>query len=171
MTDFEISGGAFPRTSWSRAPDPLTGHSAQDAKLDDPLCNICHSHLIGNIVETSSLNLIITFDRASFHQSVDKSLICQYYYHCYWLEKLALVFPRRASATCFTKWRQFFMRLSCYNIVKVAVDPRTTLIILRRNSLSIAGHTYEKLTLNCLLRQQIVKLSALTRWRIAWMIN
>ena len=62
---------------------------AQDAKLDDPLCNICHSHLNGNFVETSSLNLIITFDRASFHQSVDKSLICQYYYHCYWLEKLA----------------------------------------------------------------------------------
>ena len=89
MTDFEISGGAFPRTSWSRLPDPLTGHSAKDPKLDDPLCNIYHSHLNGNFVETSSLNLIITFDRASFHQSVDKSLICQYYYHCYWLEKLA----------------------------------------------------------------------------------
>ena len=39
-----------------------------------------------------------------------------------------------------------------HNIIKLAVDPQTTLTMLWRNALSITGQTHEKLTSICFLR-------------------
>ena len=118
----KFSGGRF------RGP-PGRGHQQRSwiTRFRTPnlmtLCNICYSHLKGNFVETSALNLIITFDRADFHQSVEKSLVCQYYYHCYWLEKLA---PNKNSMwlarACFPVSRVSYMFIKMASVFHASVS-------------------------------------------------
>ena len=83
-------------------------------------------------------------------------------------------------------WKPFWNALQCFsnpfetlwnpvetlwNCGDSRVDPQTTLTMLWRNSLSITGQTHKKLTSICFLRQQIVELPALARWRVARISN